>query len=325
VSFDPETTRVVRSWLDEGVTQLPDRVLDAVLDQVPATAQRRFTWWPVRRLSTMNATLKFGLAAAVVALAVFAGVQLFGQPNGNVGGPGDDATPSPTAEPTAEPTASSEPSAAGPSSTPWTGLPAGPFVITDDEVRVTVDIASPDWYHSPQIEFVHKDDDGLDSPESVGVALIAWAWPVGTEFLVYGDPCQWASTAPETPATTPAEIAAGFAAQAETDATEPVDVTIGGYSGTAVTLTTPMSYEVPGATREEEFGDCDEDSYTFYGIAGEEAVARNAQGPGQVDELWILDVEGSVVILDATYGPAAPAELVEELRTLAESATFEVP
>jgi hypothetical protein len=29
------------------------------------------------------------------------------------------------------------------------------------------------------------------------------------------------------------------------------------------------------------------------------------------------------VILVATYGPAAPADLVEELRTLAESATFE--
>jgi hypothetical protein len=50
---------------------------------------------------------------------------------------------------------------------------------------------------------------------------------------------------------------------------------------------------------------------------------RNAQGAGQIDELWILDVDGSIVILDATYGPAAPVDLVEELRTLAESATFE--
>ena len=35
-----DATRIVRSWLDEGVTQLPDRVLDAVLDEVPATPQR---------------------------------------------------------------------------------------------------------------------------------------------------------------------------------------------------------------------------------------------------------------------------------------------
>jgi hypothetical protein len=33
----------------------------------------------------------------------------------------------------------------------------------------------------------------------------------------------------------------------------------------------------------------------------------------------------SIVILDAAYSPATPADLVEELRTLAESATFELP
>jgi len=37
MSTDRETTRIVRSWLEEGVTALPDRVLDTVLDQVPVT------------------------------------------------------------------------------------------------------------------------------------------------------------------------------------------------------------------------------------------------------------------------------------------------
>jgi hypothetical protein len=41
MSTDRDVTSIVRSWLDEGVTALPDRVLDAVLDQVPATPQRR--------------------------------------------------------------------------------------------------------------------------------------------------------------------------------------------------------------------------------------------------------------------------------------------
>ena len=41
MSTDRDTTRIVRSWLEEGVTELPDRVLDAVLDQLPATPQRR--------------------------------------------------------------------------------------------------------------------------------------------------------------------------------------------------------------------------------------------------------------------------------------------
>ena len=37
MSTDRDVTRIVRSWLEEGVTALPDRVLDAVLDQLPAT------------------------------------------------------------------------------------------------------------------------------------------------------------------------------------------------------------------------------------------------------------------------------------------------
>ena len=101
---------------------------------------------------------------------------------------------------------------------------------------------------------------------------------------------------------------------------------MGGYAGKTVTLHVPMSYEVPDATREEKFGDCDDDTFASYGVAEDgirTAVDRNAQGPGQIDELWILDVNGAIVFLDATYSPATPAELVDELRALAESATFE--
>ena len=39
-----DTTALVRSWLENGVTDLPDRVLDPVLDQLPATPQRRHAW-----------------------------------------------------------------------------------------------------------------------------------------------------------------------------------------------------------------------------------------------------------------------------------------
>lgn len=273
----------------------------------------------------MNRFLTIGLGAAAVILAIFLGAKVLGSPSTNVGGePTPTATATATSDPTPEPT---------PTATPWSGLSPGPFAIAGSDgatfggpVQVRVDVSSPGWVSGPALDFVYKNDDGLDAPQSVGAALIGWTWPAGTQFLVYGDPCRWAGSVPESPATTPEEIAAAFLAQAQTDATEPVDVTVDGYAGKAVTLTVPMSYEVPGATREEEFADCDEDQFTFYGIVGEDsAVVRNAQGPGQIDELWTLDVDGSIVILDATYSPATPPELVDELRTLAESATFEMP
>lgn len=266
----------------------------------------------------MNKIVGFGLAAAAVVAAVLIGSQLLGSPGSNIGGPDSEPTP------TAEPTATLEPT---PSPSPRAGLPDGAFVITntDAPVRTTVNIASAGWSALAGLDALTKDDDGLDPPETVGAALLAWAWPAGTGFHVYGDPCQWSTTIPEASATTPDEIVAAFAAQASTDATAPVDVTVGGYAGKAITLNVPMSFDLPNATREEKFADCDNDIFGFYGLEGGIEPERNAQGAGQIDELWILDVDGSIVILDATYGPATPTDLVEEMRAMAESATFGLP
>ena len=55
MSTDRETTRIVRAWLEEGAMALPDRVLDAVLDQIPATPQRR-SWWPARAVGAIDRT-----------------------------------------------------------------------------------------------------------------------------------------------------------------------------------------------------------------------------------------------------------------------------
>ena len=313
MSTERETSRIVRSWLEEGVTALPDPVLDAVLDQLPATPQRR-AGWLARRIPAMNNTLRIALAAAAVVVVILVGSQLLASPTpGGLGGE-PTATPESTPEPTPSPPAEA-------------GIPEGPFVVTgtDDPVQVTVNIASSGWDPLREFDAVDKADDGLDPPEYAGGLLVAWGWPAGTEFSVYGDACQWLTTIPETPATTPDEIAAALAAQAETDATAPVDVTVGGFAGKAITLEVPMSYDLPGASRDEKFADCDDSTLAFYGVDGGTGNERNAQGAGQIDELWILDVDGSIVILDAAYSPATPAELVEELRTLAESATFEAP
>ena len=94
MSTDRDTTRIVRSWLEEGTTVIPDRVLDNVLDQVPATHQRR-AWWPARRFPILNTTaLRIGIVAAVLVIAAVVGWRLL---PGSVspGGP-----PAPTVKPT---------------------------------------------------------------------------------------------------------------------------------------------------------------------------------------------------------------------------------
>jgi len=310
-SRDPD--RLIHAFIREGAEQLDDQVYDAVRAEIDQKRQRVVIGpW---RVPTLSKLVPIGLGAAAVIAVLFIGSRFVGPPANSIGGP--PAEPSPTPEPSVV--------APTPSPTPWTGIAEGSFLVsgTDAPVQVTVNVKSPGWFPLSGLGAITKNDDGLDAPVSVGGAFIAWTWPVGTGINVYRDPCRWSTTIPETPATTPEEIAAAFSAQASTEPTAPRDVSVGGYAGKAITLRVPMAYDVPNATREERFGDCDNDTFAFYGIEGETGEARNAQGAGQVDELWIVDVNGAIVILDATYSPATPAELVEELRALAASATFE--
>ncbi len=107
-----------------------------------------------------------------------------------------------------------------------------------------------------------------------------------------------------------------MAAQASRDASDPLDVTVGGFSGKKITL------HVPDDAR---FASCDGGSFASYGMVGATEPFRTHQGPGQVDEIWILDVDEALALIHVMYGPETPPALIDEMRTIAESATFEQP
>ena len=106
MSAERDETRIVRSWLEDGVTVLPDRVLDAVLDQLPAIPQHRRPSL-AERFSTMNKTARFLAAAAFIVAATGIGFSLLS--GRSVG----DVDASPTATPTRL-DATSTPSTTGP-------------------------------------------------------------------------------------------------------------------------------------------------------------------------------------------------------------------
>ena len=302
MSVDPDTTRIVRSWLDEGVTQLPDRVLDLVLDQVPATPQRRVPSWPAWRTPFMNKIVAIGLGAAALVVTLFVGAQLFGSP-GNVGGPGVEPTATP--EPSILPSATPEP-------TPVGLLPEGPHLLTGTP-PLTVTIPAPGWYGEPGGGILIKDDNSA-APDGAGMIVFSG------ELYVYGDPCQWESTRPEAPATTVDELVAALTAQATRDATTPVDVTVDGYVGKSITLHVPTSWP----TGAEAFADCDRGTFGSWGVPGSDpAPYRYHQDPGQIDKLWILDVEGELVVIDTGYYEATPQSVIDELEAIVESAAFD--
>jgi hypothetical protein len=291
------------AFLRDGPTELPDASFDAVRDRTDQTRQRVVLGpW---RVPTVSKLVPIGLGAAAVIAVLFIGSRFIGSPSSSVGGP---ASQPPASAVPSEPPASALQPADG-------SLPEGPFVYEagGDVPSITVDIPSSGWSFNPQFEVLGKGDEVENLPEA---AILLWSWPAGTGFDVYGDPCHWASTTPEIPATTIDDIAAALAAQADRDASDPVDVTVGGHAGKHVTLHVPDNWD-------ESSNDCDQGNFASYGETGRNAPSRFHQGGGQIDELWILDVNGAVSILDATYRPDTPSALVDEMRTIVESATLE--
>jgi hypothetical protein len=295
MSTDRDTTRIVRSWLRTDEHESADRVVGAVLDRIDTTPQRRATWWPVRRLPEMNNTAKLAMGAAAVVVALLGiGFLLPGGPN--IGGPGPSL---PTAEP----------SVAEPTPSPQGLLPEGSHILWDAEMGVpmTVTIPAPDWYGEPRDGILIKNDDSA-APDGGGMIVFAGEG----DLFVYGDPCKWSTTRPDTPATTVDELVAALAAQPSRDASAPVDIAVDGYAGKSITLHVPD---------DAVFGDCDRAEFRTL-VEGADG-ARYHQDPGQIDKLWILDVDGELVVIDTGYYEGTPQVVIDELEAIVESTTFE--
>ena len=95
MNSERDANRIVRSWLEAGSNGIPDRVLDAVLSELPSTPQRRPRWSPWRS-TTMSAFIKIGAIAAVVLLAVVVGTR-FLPGDAIVGVPVETSSPAPSA------------------------------------------------------------------------------------------------------------------------------------------------------------------------------------------------------------------------------------
>lgn len=151
--------------------------------------------------------------------------------------------------------------------------------------------------------------------------------PVAVQFWdvdrVYGHPCQWDGTLFQ-PGPTVDDLANALVDVPMRNATTPIEVTIDGYAGMYLEWSVPADLEVTGLS---EFPACDstsEGNNDFVSWTGKGwATDRYHQGAGQVDQLWILDIEGSRLVIDAFSMPYATADEREEILAVVESITFE--
>jgi hypothetical protein len=146
-------------------------------------------------------------------------------------------------------------------------------------------------------------------------------WDVGQ---VYRDPCHWQGQG-FVPGPGVENLVAALLAQKLRNATTPTDVTLAGYAGKYLEWSVPADMKSSSWT---SFDACDLDSdgvhRDFLSWLGNGEGDRYEEVPGQVDQLWVLDVNGQRLVVDATYSPGTSQAERAELERLVDSLRFGV-
>ena len=105
----------------------------------------------------------------------------------------------------------------------------------------------------------------------------------------------------------------------------PKDVTIYGYSGKHVELTVP-DLPVEGEGDDRRFTECVDGNLKSW-VAAIDTEPGDAYygytGPGYTEEFWILDVEGTRLVIVAERSPGSPRKDLAEQRAILESIQIE--
>src|SRR5688500_7485674 len=279
----------LEGYLDEyeGSTPLPHEVRDAIRAQLPSIHQRP-VWWPVRRFPEMNNTAKLALAAAAVVVAAFLGIR-FLLPGQNIGGPGPTAIPTPTASPMSLEGANDA------------ALDAGTYVTTPfpgESTRFTLTFPAG-WRAFTDFAFIPNGEGSSEAPDGMSFGFFQVAG-------LYSDPC-FASGVPDVEAgTTVDDLAAAFVDQTAYEVTGPTDITLGGFAGKRIDLQLPT-----------DFGTCGFEDYVLW------PGSPYAQGPGNLWHVWMLDVEGTRVVVLTNDFDGTPAEDRAEQQAILDSLRIE--
>lgn len=210
--------RVLRIWMADGPTTMPDRVVDVVADRIGRQPQKRV--WRLPWRFPMNPIMKLAAAALTVALVLIVGWNVLPRRDPAVGGPQPSALPSPTASITPRP-----------SPTP---------------VRVSAALSVPVSYVLPNQWMVTNDDVSMLRIESMGgydsfVAIVP-DWVAASQSQCTADPEPGVGASVD-------DLVAWLSAHPGLVTTEPEPTTIGGLAGRTLDITVDPAWSgsCPGA------------------------------------------------------------------------------
>ena len=175
----------------------------------------------------------------------------------------------------------------------------------------------------PRIEITVPDGwfnfDGWGLGKSKRLTIAVSFWSVDQ---VYATPCRWADKAMVDPGRDVSGLASALASQPLRDASRPIDVELDGMHGEFLEWSVPTNvafdWSVPAKAL---FTECDEDTFQSWTAKGWNGD-RFQQAPGQVDRLWILNVEGVRLVVDAYYLADTTERDRGELERVVESIRF---
>jgi hypothetical protein len=140
-----------------------------------------------------------------------------------------------------------------------------------------------------------------------GCCIVAY-WTVTD---VYKDPCTQKGGATD-PGPSVDDLVRALNGQRLTTTTKPKPVRIAGYGGVYLELTAPAQLDLAA---------CTDHSIDYWESAPNGTRYINTSG-ASVDRLWILDVAGERVVLDAGVAPGVGKKKIRELSDIVESAHF---
>jgi hypothetical protein len=262
---DPD--RLIKAFLDEGQSDLPDRAFDAVRRDIHRTRQRVVIGpW---RQPNMNMFARVAIAAAAVVAVGFAWVN-FGPSRV---GPGVGTQPAPTPTPSPRPLPGGvldlEPGRY------W--LNAGPALNAAPLPRIALTVPAG-WTADGDLVLKNYAPDlnpGELDPSDAGAGPSLVAWQISGTFV---DPCTNHTLVTPTPGPGIDALADALAHQPGTTAGPPTAVTVDGYSGKVVELTVTA-----------DITKCRDN---FHIWASSDGNSRWVQGTNEMNRIYILDVGG---------------------------------
>jgi len=297
---DPDA--LISAYLEDGITELPDRSYDVVRSTIDHTRQR-FAFGPWKE-EHMTRFATFAVAAAAVLVIALVGLRFLP----SIAGVGASPSPSPSPSPSANAVKPiPDPDGFLLANRPYAAHPFKP----DNGMTFTFIPPSGNWQ-------------SVLNDKTLAMLGMVWASTdgLGLGFLrvtsLNGDPCHWNGTTDDVAIGPSVDDLANALVSAGADyaAAAPVSVRVGGYDAKLVTVTL-LGADRPAGT---STSDCDEGVYRIWNGDGFNIYA---QGPSNRWDLYIVNVDGQRVVILASSLPTNSANEVTELPQIVDGISID--